>query len=64
VARVCVAAPILAPNGTAPAALSVSMPAGRLKPNQAAPAVHAAARALTRELNRGGRRNSSASVRG
>jgi DNA-binding IclR family transcriptional regulator len=53
---VCVAAPILASDGTALAALSVSMPAaGRLTPAQAAPAVHAAARALTRELNRAGR---------
>jgi len=53
----CVAAPILAANGSARAALSVSMPAaGRLTPAQAAPAVHAAARALTRELNRSGRR--------
>lgn len=51
----CVSAPILAPNATARAALSVSMPAaGRLTPAQAAPAVQAAARALARELNQDG----------
>lgn len=48
----CVAAPILALDGTARAAVSVSMPvSGRLTPAQAAPAVHTAARALTRALN-------------
>jgi IclR family acetate operon transcriptional repressor len=48
---VCVAAPILHADGTARAALSVSMPAGgRIQPPQAAPAVHAAARAVSREL--------------
>ena len=50
----CVAAPVLTASGNARAALSVSMPAGgTLTPAQAAPAVHAAARALGRELNRG-----------
>jgi IclR family transcriptional regulator, acetate operon repressor len=48
---VCVAAPLLDHDGTARAALSVSMPAGgRIQPAQAAPAVHAAARAVSREL--------------
>jgi DNA-binding IclR family transcriptional regulator len=51
----CVAAPILSPNGTARAAMSVSMPvSGRLTPAQAAPPVLAAGLALTRELNRAG----------
>ncbi len=48
---VCVAAPVMAPDGVARAALSVSMPAaGRITPSQVGPAVLAAARALTREL--------------
>jgi IclR family transcriptional regulator, acetate operon repressor len=48
---VCVAAPVLSPDGTARAAVSVSMPAGgRINPTQVAPAVHAAGRALSREL--------------
>jgi len=50
---VCVAAPILTSDGTAQAALSVSMAsAGALTPLQAAPALRASARALSRELNR------------
>jgi DNA-binding IclR family transcriptional regulator len=50
---VCVAAPLLHADGTARGALSVSMPAGgRIQPAQAAPAVHAAARAVSRELRR------------
>jgi DNA-binding IclR family transcriptional regulator len=52
---ICVAAPILAPNATARAALSVSMPAdGPLTLAQATPALRATARALARELNRAG----------
>ena len=48
---VCVAAPLLKADERARAALSVSMPAGgRIQPAQAAPAVHAAARAVSREL--------------
>ena len=48
---ICVAAPILAGNGIAHAALSVSMPAdGPLTITQAAPALRTAARALTRAL--------------
>jgi DNA-binding IclR family transcriptional regulator len=48
---VCVAAPLLNADGTALAALSVSMPAGgRIQPAQVAPAVHTAARAVSREL--------------
>jgi DNA-binding IclR family transcriptional regulator len=47
----CVAAPILTTNGSARAALSVSMPVrGRLTPAQVAPAVHAGARAVSRQL--------------
>lgn len=47
----CVAAPVLAANGIARAALSVSMPAdGPRTPAQVAPAVRTAALALTREL--------------
>ncbi len=48
---ICVAAPLLGPDGTAHAGLSVSMPAGgRITPAQVAPAVMAGARALSREL--------------
>jgi DNA-binding IclR family transcriptional regulator len=50
---VCVAAPIRGADGNARAALSVSMGIdGRLTPARAAPAVHATARAVARELNR------------
>jgi len=50
----CIAAPILAANGTASAAVSVSMPvAGRMTPAAAAPAVQLAARSLSRELGGG-----------
>jgi DNA-binding IclR family transcriptional regulator len=50
---VCVAAPLLAGDGTALAGLSVSMPAGgRITPAQVAPAVLAGTRALSRELAR------------
>jgi IclR family transcriptional regulator, acetate operon repressor len=50
---VCVAAPLLTSDGTARAAMSVSMPAGgRITPAQVAPAVRTGARALTRELAR------------
>lgn len=50
---VCVAAPLLRPDGNARAALSVSMPAdGRITPPQVGPAVLASARALSRELQR------------
>jgi IclR family acetate operon transcriptional repressor len=48
---VCVAAPLLGPNGTARAGLSVSMSTdGPITPAQVAPAVMAGARALSREL--------------
>jgi IclR family transcriptional regulator, acetate operon repressor len=48
---VCVAAPLIAPDGTARAGISVSMPAdGRITPAQVGPAVMAGARALSREL--------------
>ena len=51
---ICVAAPILAANGTASAALSVSMPVGAaMTPAAAAPAVQLAARSLSRELGGG-----------
>ena len=50
---VCVAAPLLIANGTARAAMSVSMPAGgRITPSQVAPAVRSSGRALSRELHR------------
>jgi DNA-binding IclR family transcriptional regulator len=50
---VCVAAPLLGPDRTARAALSVSMPAdGRITPPQVAPAVLTGARAISRELAR------------
>ena len=46
----CVAAPIIDPDGTATAALSVSMPtAGRMSLAEVAPAVRAVARALSRD---------------
>jgi DNA-binding IclR family transcriptional regulator len=49
----CVAAPVMSANRTARAALSVSMPVdGPLTLAEAAPALRATARALTRELNR------------
>jgi IclR family acetate operon transcriptional repressor len=52
---VCVAAPLLGPDGTARAGLSVSMPTtGRITPAQVAPAVMAGARALSRQLEREG----------
>jgi IclR family transcriptional regulator, acetate operon repressor len=48
---VCVAAPLTDATGDACAALSVSMPSdGSVTPSQAAPAVHAGARALSRQL--------------
>jgi IclR family transcriptional regulator, acetate operon repressor len=48
---VCVAAPLLAADGSARAGLSVSMPAaGRVTPAQVGPAVMAGARALSRQL--------------
>jgi IclR family transcriptional regulator, acetate operon repressor len=51
----CVAAPVLAADGSARAALSVSMPAGgRITPAQVAPAIHAGARALSRQLRQAG----------
>jgi DNA-binding IclR family transcriptional regulator len=50
---VCVAAPLLSADGTARAAMSVSMPArGRITPAQVAPAVRTGGRALSRELQR------------
>ncbi len=50
---VCVAAPLIGPDGSAIAGLSVSMPAGgRITPTQVAPAVLAGTRALSRELAR------------
>jgi len=54
----CVAAPILNANGTARAALSVSMPvAGRLTLSEATPAVRAVARALSRDDRHSDRHN-------
>jgi IclR family transcriptional regulator, acetate operon repressor len=53
VGLVCVAAPVIAADGEAVAALSVSMPAGnRLTPAKTGPAVMAGTRALSRELRR------------
>jgi DNA-binding IclR family transcriptional regulator len=50
---VCVDAPLLTADGTARAAMSVSMPAGgRITPAQVAPAVRTSGRALSRELHR------------
>jgi IclR family acetate operon transcriptional repressor len=50
---VCVAAPLLTSDGTARAAMSVSMPSGgRITPAQVAPAVRTGGRALSRELQR------------
>lgn len=59
----CVAAPILGPDGSAHAALSVSMPTGgHLTPARAGPAVHAGARALARDLNMSATRSGPATV--
>ncbi|MFI6742690.1 IclR family transcriptional regulator [Nonomuraea sp. NPDC050451] len=47
---VCAAAPVLAPDGTALGALSVSGWSSRMRMQQVAPAVHTAALALSRAL--------------